>query len=75
MLIAMNPTLIALPLGNIALRCLQTLVRASSEAVTIWRHRALSRRHLAALADWQLTDIGRSPADALAEAAKPFWQA
>jgi uncharacterized protein YjiS (DUF1127 family) len=37
--------------------------------------RAKQRRMLAALEDWQITDIGLTRAEAMREAAKPFWKA
>ncbi len=40
-----------------------------------WEQRAAQRRQLAELDDRALADIGRTRAEALAEAAKPFWQA
>jgi uncharacterized protein YjiS (DUF1127 family) len=36
--------------------------------------RAKQRRILAALEDWQVTDIGLSRAQVVHEAAKPFWK-
>lgn len=36
--------------------------------------RARQRRHLAALSDWQLKDIGLDRADVARECAKPFWR-
>ncbi|HUL08443.1 MAG TPA: DUF1127 domain-containing protein [Candidatus Acidoferrum sp.] len=38
------------------------------------RQRAVDRRALAQLGDWQLCDIGISRADAEVEAAKWFWR-
>ena len=35
---------------------------------------ARQRRHLAALSDWQLKDIGLSRADVAAETGKSFWR-
>lgn len=35
---------------------------------------ARQRRHLAALSDWQLQDIGLSRADVARECTKPFWR-
>jgi uncharacterized protein YjiS (DUF1127 family) len=40
-----------------------------------WQQRARQRRQLAELDDRQLDDIGISRAEALCEAAKPFWRA
>lgn len=39
-----------------------------------WEQRAGQRRQLAELDDRALADIGRSRAEAMAEAAKPFWR-
>jgi uncharacterized protein YjiS (DUF1127 family) len=38
-----------------------------------WHERASQRRALSMLTDHQLKDIGISRADAVREAAKPFW--
>jgi uncharacterized protein YjiS (DUF1127 family) len=43
--------------------------------LALWHHRARSRRHLAALDDRELADIGLSRADRRAECDKRFWQA
>ncbi len=40
-----------------------------------WYQRSRQRRQLAELSEAQLRDIAISPAQALAESAKPFWQA
>ena len=42
--------------------------------VFLWQMRASQRRQLAELSADQLRDIGISRAEALAEAAKPFWR-
>ncbi|MBT8429460.1 MAG: DUF1127 domain-containing protein [Gammaproteobacteria bacterium] len=39
-----------------------------------WYQRSRQRRQLAELSETQLRDIAISPAQALAESAKPFWQ-
>jgi len=39
-----------------------------------WYQRSRQRRQLAELSEAQLRDIAISPAQALAESAKPFWQ-
>jgi uncharacterized protein YjiS (DUF1127 family) len=44
------------------------------EAVLAWHDRARQRRTLMELSDHMLRDIGLSRADALGEAAKPFWR-
>jgi len=43
--------------------------------VALWAARTRQRRALAALTTAELKDIGVAPADATAEAAKPFWAA
>ncbi len=40
----------------------------------LWQHRAETRRRMMYLDDRMLNDIGRSRAQVLAEAEKPFWQ-
>ena len=40
----------------------------------LWRERVSTRRHLAAMSDHQLKDIGISRADAYSEVQKPFWR-
>lgn len=40
-----------------------------------WQRRAAARRHLAALSERELKDIGLSRLDAWREAGKPFWRA
>ena len=48
--------------------------RAASLLLT-WQERASERHLLMSLEDHMLRDIGLSRADALREAAKPFWRA
>ena len=43
--------------------------------LALWHHRHRSRRHLAALDDRELDDIGLSRARCRAECQKRFWQA
>ena len=43
--------------------------------ISLWRQRARQRRRLAEMAPEMLRDIGVSPAEARAEAGKPFWAA
>jgi uncharacterized protein YjiS (DUF1127 family) len=43
--------------------------------LALWHHRHRSRRHLAALDDRELADIGLSRAERWAECEKRFWQA
>ena len=49
------------------------LVRVA-EALSAWHDRARQRRALMTLSDHMLRDIGVSRAEALGEAAKPFWR-
>ena len=50
-------------------------VRSSSilATVALWADRVRQRRALASLTVEALKDIGIDPADAMQEAAKPFW--
>lgn len=43
--------------------------------ISLWRHRARSRRHLQWLDERQLRDIGIDRQSAAEEARKPFWRA
>ncbi len=45
------------------------------EVLKFWYQRSQERRHLLELEERYLTDMGISRSQALAEAAKPFWQA
>jgi len=47
---------------------------ALANTVFAWQERAEQRYRLAALDDHRLQDLGLSRADAMAEAAKPFWR-
>ena len=40
----------------------------------LWQERAAQRRALRQLGDFELDDIGLTRAQALREAAKPFWR-
>jgi uncharacterized protein YjiS (DUF1127 family) len=42
--------------------------------LALWRHRSRSRRHLAALDDRELADIGLSRAERWIECQKRFWE-
>ncbi len=53
--------------GSLAIRAAGILL--------IWQERATQRHALAALEARMLRDMGLSRADALREAAKPFWRA
>ena len=44
------------------------------ETLLVWQERDQQRRHLAALDDRLLRDMGMSRADAAREAAIPFWR-
>lgn len=50
------------------------LFRRINEQVQLYRRRSTTRRQLAQLSDAALKDIGVSKAEALTEAAKPFWE-
>lgn len=43
--------------------------------LALWHHRCRSRRHLAALDDRELDDVGLSRDERRAESRKRFWQA
>lgn len=43
--------------------------------LALWHHRCRSRRHLAALDDRELDDVGLSRDERCAECQKRFWQA
>ena len=45
-----------------------------ADALLAWHERARQRRALLTLSEHMLRDIGISRADALGEAAKPFWR-
>ncbi len=53
---------------------LARLPLAILETLLVWQERDRQRRHLAALDDRLLRDIGISRADAAREAAIPFWR-
>ncbi len=53
---------------------LARLPLAILETLLVWQERDQQRRHLAALDDRMLRDIGISRADAAREAAIPFWR-
>ncbi len=61
------PRALRLSTGSVSLRRLLELVQR-------WRQRARTRRQLAALDEHQLSDIGISPSERIAELAKPFWR-
>jgi uncharacterized protein YjiS (DUF1127 family) len=43
--------------------------------IALWRARAAERDALASMSERELRDIGVTPAQAYAEASKPFWSA
>jgi uncharacterized protein YjiS (DUF1127 family) len=51
------------------------LVQRLADRYQVWSRRAASREELLNLDDRLLSDIGLTPGDAAAEAAKPFWRA
>lgn len=51
-----------------------TLLLRTAVVVTLWTHRAKSRRALLNLDADLLRDVGISPSDAHDEATKPFWR-
>ena len=53
---------------------LARLPLAIMETLLVWQERGQQRRHLAALDDRLLSDMGISRADAAREAALPFWR-
>jgi len=69
-----------LALGNAGLRpqpssgWLRNCASRPVNVLSLWINRASQRTALAELEDHQLTDIGRSRAEARRECAKPFWQ-
>ena len=50
-------------------------LRSLAGVVALWSARARQRRSLAQLDDHMLRDIGKTRAEALMEAGKPFWRA
>lgn len=51
------------------------LIARALERLLLWQERASQRHALASLDDHLLKDLGISRAEALCEAAKPFWRA
>jgi uncharacterized protein YjiS (DUF1127 family) len=54
---------------------LATWFERATELLLVWSERVRQRRELARFDDHLLRDIGVTRAEALAEAAKPFWRA
>jgi uncharacterized protein YjiS (DUF1127 family) len=46
----------------------------AADILLIWHERAQQRRHLRALNDHMLRDIGLNRGDVMTEASKPFWR-
>jgi uncharacterized protein YjiS (DUF1127 family) len=46
----------------------------AADTLLIWHERAQQRRHLGALNDHMLRDIGLTRGDVMAESSKPFWR-
>ena len=63
-----------LPTHPDAVSALRNAIRRARTTLRIWHLRARTRRHLMALDNHLLADIGLSRFDAAREAAKPFWQ-
>ena len=56
------------------LHALIRMVSVGFEIVAAWGARSAQRRHLAAMSDHMLRDIGVDRATARGESAKPFWR-
>jgi uncharacterized protein YjiS (DUF1127 family) len=52
----------------------RSFIARAFEAVATWHDRARQRRHLAALDDNLLKDIGLTRVDVARETSKPFWE-
>jgi len=61
------------PHASLASRMLSALGRLAG-ALSIWHERARQRCALLELSDYSLCDIGITRAEAIGEAAKPFWR-
>jgi uncharacterized protein YjiS (DUF1127 family) len=55
-------------------RAAQAALLRATDALLDWQDRARQRRQLLSLGDRALMDLGRSRAEAEAEAGKPFWR-
>ena len=51
-----------------------SMIRIAGNLLARWRRRVADRRHLAALDDFMLRDIGLARAEAEVEISKPFWR-
>jgi uncharacterized protein YjiS (DUF1127 family) len=56
-------------------RSFRRALSSALDKIYLWQERASQRAHLAALDDHLLKDLGISRAQAVQEAAKPFWRA
>jgi uncharacterized protein YjiS (DUF1127 family) len=52
-----------------------TMIRRLSDTLINWHLRSVGRRHLLALDDRILLDVGLTRVDIYREATKPFWRA
>lgn len=52
----------------------ETLAARLARMLAAWRRRAQGRAQLALLSEYELRDIGVTPAEAAREYAKPFWR-
>lgn len=72
------PTLVQTDLtqsfGGLRLPVLSVVALRVAWIWALWSRRRLTRRQLRHLPQYRLSDIGIFPADALAEAGKPFWR-
>ena len=62
------------PVLRTAVRMVASLPLLMVDKAVDWQQRSVERRHLMALPDHLLKDIGMSRADAAREAGKPFWR-
>ncbi len=69
-----SPTVGASQSAHDVIARLARLPRSILETLLVWQERDRQRRHLAALDDRLLSDIGISRAEAAREAAVPFWR-
>ncbi len=69
-----SPTVDASQSARDVIARLARLPFAILETLLVWQERDQQRRHLTALDDRLLSDIGISRADAAREAAIPFWR-
>jgi uncharacterized protein YjiS (DUF1127 family) len=60
--------------GRSLLKAGLNLMQRALDTLLIWQERERQRRHLMALDNRLLSDMGLSRADAVAEYSKPFWR-